>query len=662
MVRKSILTLAILAMAGSGAAQNADRLEGASADNPVDATWLLVNPSFETGDETGWTLTGRDPKGNDEFRTRGDYGMSGKAGRYLMNAYQWWASLLAVSQTVEQVPAGRYEVSAVVATWQGRTVDFTAGGTTVTTAGRGDGTGIAVKVPVTVGNDQTLTISCGSTGQWWVPGHEGETQTFFKLDDVQLVCRGLFLNGYALPLPNDDTTPLKAGQWYYHDIGYYTEYLLKGPLNGLVYSLDGSKTLDEITVAPARRQMTLAKGRIYFKPEREGQTLAVIPVRAFSEGSFRVAALNVDGLPQYVGTIEVNADGPGSEGTQKISRYLAAKGYDLIGVSEDFNYHGSLISALMGNYSWGKERATLSAENIPWVDLFLGKFRFDTDGLNLLWKNSTTAAANESWEAWTSTFNKEGNQYVKKGFRHYDLTIDGGGLIDVYVLHMDAGDTDATDSRHAQWQQLAAAVNSADPNRPKLIIGDTNSRWTRENINAHFASQLNAGLTMSDVWVERHREGICPTPSMNDLTDQSDPTAYANYEIVDKIIYINPSATNTLQLTPTDFLIEQDYTYGTIDGDGNTKPLGDHRPVVITFAYKTVDGVAPVAGAVKGDVNLDGRTDIMDVVCAISHLQGLPTADCCLWTTDMNNNGVIDVDDVAAIVSVLLCEQSDKAS
>ena len=654
MVKKSILTLAILVMAGSAAAQNADRLAGASADNPVDATWLLVNPSFETGDETGWTLTGRDPNGNVEFCTTDRYDMSGKAGKFLMNAYQWWASLLAVSQTVENVPSGHYEVSAVVATWEGRTVDFTAGGTTVTTAGRGDQTGLKVTVPVTIGNDQTLTISCGSTGQWWVPGHEGEVQTFFKVDDVRLVCRGLFLNGYALPLPNDDTTPLKAGQWYYHDIDYYTDYLLKGPLDGLVYSLDGGKTLDEITVAPARRQMTLAKGRVYFKPDREGQTLTVTPVRSINEGSFRVAALNVDGLPQNVGNIKLNADGPGSEGTQKISRYLAAKGYDLIGVSEDFNYHGSLISALMGNYSWGKERATLSAENISWLDLLQGKIKFDTDGLNLLWKKSTTTTANESWEAWTSTFNGEGNQYVKKGFRHYDVTIDGNALIDVYVLHMDAGDTDATDSRHAQWRQLAAAVNNADPNRPKLIIGDTNSRWTREDINANFASRLNAGLTMADAWVELHRGGVCPTPEMNDLTDQSSPTAYANYEVVDKLIYINPTTLNTTQLAVTDVLREQDYTYGTVDGDGNAKPLGDHRPVVATFAYKVLGAIAPVPGAVKGDVNLDGRVDIVDVVCAVSHLQGQPTADCCLWTTDINDNGIIDGDDVTAIVTVVL--------
>ena len=639
-------------MASGAAAQNAERLAGASADNPVDATWLLVNPSFETGDETGWTLTGRDPNGNDEFRTR-DYGMSGRDGRYLMNAYQWWAPLLAVSQTATDIPSGQYEVTAVVATWEGRTVDFAVSGTTVTTAGRGDQTGVAVKVPVTVGNDQTLTVSASSTGQWWVAGHESETQTFFKLDNVRLVCRGLFLNALALPLPNDGSTRLKAGQWYYYDVGYHTDYLLTGPIDGLVYSLDGDKLVDEIGTTAARRQLTLDKGRIYFKTAREDLSLTLMPVRNILEGSFSVAALNVDGLPNKIATIDLNPDGPGSEGTKKISRYLAAKGYDLIGVSEDFNYHGSLISSLTDNYSWGAERATLSIGNINLWDLLQGKVKFDTDGLNLLWKNSTTTASNESWTAWESTIATDGNQYVKKGFRHYDVTIGDGAVIDVYVLHMDAGDTNATNSRNAQWRQLATAVNTANPNRPKLIIGDTNSRWTREDISANFVTQLNDSFTMADVWVERHRGGVYPTTTMADLTDQSAPTAYANYEVVDKIIYINPKAADTPQLVPSDFLIEQDYTYGTIDGDGNTKPLGDHRPVVVTFAYKTAGGAALIPAA-KGDVNFDGKIDIVDVACAICGTVGQLPENCSLLTADMNGDGVMDENDVTAIVNLLL--------
>ena len=186
-------------------------LQSASSTNPLNATWLITNPSFETGDETGWTLNTKDPNGNDEFKTR-DYGMSNKDGIFLMNAYQWWATSLSVSQTINDIPSGIYELSGVVATWEGRTVFFTGNDVTVTNSGSGDAIGIPVSMEVTIGTSQVLTINAGSTAEWWNSGHEGETQTFFKLDDVRLTCKGLFLNGFALPLPNDDTTLLESGQ------------------------------------------------------------------------------------------------------------------------------------------------------------------------------------------------------------------------------------------------------------------------------------------------------------------------------------------------------------------------------------------------------------------------------------------------------------------
>ena len=111
----------------------------ASPTSPVDATDLIVNPSFESGNEWGWTLNGKDENGNDEFKTR-DYGMTNKDGQYLMNAYQWWAPSLSISQTVENVPSGNYELSAVLATWEGRTVTLTANGVSTTVSGQGDGT------------------------------------------------------------------------------------------------------------------------------------------------------------------------------------------------------------------------------------------------------------------------------------------------------------------------------------------------------------------------------------------------------------------------------------------------------------------------------------------------------------------------------------------
>ena len=540
----------------------------------ADLTWKISNPSFENG-ETGWTLNGKDANGNDEFKAR-EYGMTGKAGGFLMNAYQWWAPSLSVTQTVTNLPAGEYELSGMVASFKDRPVTFSCNATTTTAYGVYDGGGIKVKANVTIGIDGEMTINVGSTTDWWTEGRivlENETQGFFKLDDVQLRCNSLAFDAMAVRLPNNQTT-LVPNQWYYYETDYNTDFQLVGPLENLVYTTDGTN------ITAAERVMALPAGRTYFKTTATSATLNIMPYRNVTEGTFTAVALNVDGLPNKVAGITLNEDGPGESGTKKISQYLASKSYDIIGCSEDFNYNGSLMESLTDNYSCGKIRKTLSVGG-----LITGlSWPFDTDGLNLIWKN-TLAATNESWTRWNDRTDTDGNQYVKKGYRHYDLTLTGDVVIDVFILHMDAGDTNATGSRESQWRQLAGAVNGAEATRPKLIIGDTNSRWTREDIKTNFMDVLNTNLSASDVWVEFYRDGVCPTTDMGDLTDQSDPANYTNYEIVDKIIYINPTAVNTTQLIPQNFKIENDYTYDYVDHDGNTKALGDHRPVVVTFKY-----------------------------------------------------------------------------
>ncbi|MBQ1645378.1 MAG: hypothetical protein II052_00620 [Prevotella sp.] len=572
--------------------------QAASATNVMDVTWMVANPSFETGDVRGWTYVAYNgeggvilPEGYNDFGAFDHYPMTNKDGQYLLNAYQWWCTSMSISQTVLGLPSGEYELSGVVCTWEGREVTFSGNQTTVTTTGINDATGIPVSMNIAIGNNKRLTISAGSTGQWWVNGHEGETQTFFKLDNVQLKCKGLYLNAIAQPLPNDNTTLLLPNVWYYYDVDYPCEHWLIGHLDGMVYSTDGDKLIANVSTSDAAQQVTLPKGRVYFKTSSNDATLIVKPCREMLESEeFTAVALNVDGLPQKVATISLNPDGPGSDGTKKISRYLASKGYDFIGCSEDFNYHGSLMQSLEDNYYCGTHRGSLSIWELS--------IPFDTDGLELLWKKSTCSASNESWTRWTDRTDTDGNQYVKKGYRHYDMTI-GGNTFDVYVLHMDAGE--ATNSREGQWRQLAAAINGAVQSRPKLIIGDTNSRWTREDIKANFMDLLNSNLTASDAWVEFCRDGVYPTTDMGDLTNQDDPTNYSNYEVVDKIIYINPTAANTLQLIPQSFRIEQDYTYGTVDGTNDTKPLGDHRPVVVAFKLIKSDELIDYYDVTIGD-------------------------------------------------------------
>ncbi|MBO4810904.1 MAG: hypothetical protein J5552_04985 [Prevotella sp.] len=590
-------------------------MQNVGDDSTADMTWKVANPSFEQG-ETGWTLDGKDANGNDEFTAR-DYGMTGKGGAWLMNAYQWWASSFSVSQTVTTLPAGEYELSGMVASWKDRPVTFSANANTTTAYGVHADGGIKVKTTVTIGTDGQMTINAGSTTDWWTDeanATDQDKQGFFKLDDVQLRCTSLFLDALAVRLPNNGTK-LVPGQWYYYETDYSTEYVLVGNTTDMVYTTNGLVPCASATEAAVTRQMTLPAGRTYFKTAAEDATLVIAPYRSVEEGTYTAVALNVDGLPNSILGIDLNPDGPGSEGTKKISQYLASKGYDFIGCSEDFNYHGSLIYSLQNDYSWGKERATLSASGLS-LSMLLNGFRFDTDGLNLIWKKSTVSASNESWTQWNSLAETDGNQYVKKGFRHYDVQLNGenGPTIDVYVLHMDAGDTNATESRHSQWEQLCDAINASDKTRAKLIIGDTNSRYTREDIITHFINRLSSDFTMSDVWVEFYRYGVYPTTNMGDLTDKSDPTDYSKYEIVDKIIYINPTAANTVQLKPQSFRIEQDYTYDYVDHDGNTKALGDHNPVVVTFKYQMSGDV------VAADITLN---DADDNATAISNAQGV---------------------------------------
>ena len=479
-----------------------------------DYTSRITNPSFEDGMK-GWTAYGYNPENPEGERyvtvepasqpaSIDPYTMSNADGESLCDFYLWawtgWWSFYNVSQTLADLPAGSYELTAIVASHADREVTLFAGNPdaafndtnsgaysfceSVTTTAREDG--IEVHLNFYLPTRQDLRIGAGlvNSKSWW--------EVFFKVDNFRLTYFG------------NSTT-------------------------------------------------------------------------------FTVAALNVDGLPKKILNYELNSDGPGEGGTKLISQYLAMKRYDLIGVSEDFNYHGSLMSSLDG-YSSGKVRATLSVTNI--FQLLNGGI--DTDGLNLIWNSANgITASNESWTKWSSCKSGEGNEYIKKGYRYYEVQLTPNQVIDVYVLHMDAGsDTDEdigyTDSRNEQWSQLCNAIKENPyTSRPKLVIGDTNSRWTREDIwNRFFFKQFSGVYSPKDAWVEfalKGRYGQARTDPSGygwGYVDDSNLSDYRKYEVVDKIIFLNPyDKENTLQLELVSFRIEQDYTYDTINHDGNTTTL-----------------------------------------------------------------------------------------
>ena len=328
------------------------------------------------------------------------------------------------------------------------------------------------------------------------------------------------------------------------------------------------------------------------------------------ETTFTVCALNVDGLPNKISNVTINADGKGADGATAIGQYLSAKGYDVVAVSEDFNYHNNLVAALAGTYNIGKWRGG--------VDATAAVTAADTDGLCLFTRMPVAFSA-EQWTRWNQCYGKFTNgsdELIRKGYRHYTVALASGTLVDFYIMHMDA-DVSAQDiaARASQWTQLCEAVMANRSGHPIIVMGDTNSRYTRDEVNRLFADPVTADgrYTVTDAWVALCRAGECPTYGSDALVVPDDKktssAAYADYEIVDKVFCLNPTAQGAAHITPKAIQFDAD---GYTGADGQL--MGDHVPVVVTMSVQaaTADGYSTYTPAEasewwRGETIEDGK-------------------------------------------------------
>lgn len=368
------------------------------------------------------------------------------------------------------------------------------------------------------------------------------------------------------------------------------------------------------------------------------------PEPTVTTGTFTACAFNVDGLPQKVGLITINGDGPGSSGTTTMAGKANNLGWDIIAASEDFEYHSQLASGL-SNYNAGTYRGTVTSAQAT--------KRADTDGMCFFWKKGLTVTSegnspgSNGWEKMVQYNDEEGgltggaNTCIKKGFRHYEVEVAEGVIVDVYITHMNtysgSGNTESNAYVKAvlgQLRQLRDYVltNAKANKRPAIIMGDTNMRYTRHDIKKNFldvvaAYDNNAGYTVSDPWVEFHRGGVYPQwdalslmtrfafagDTKNDIVCADNQCG----EVVDKIWYINvPGAEVQLKATAHENDVDnfrkdtESVSYSGVmveDANGTktsgntkynsgqsisyTKDVGysDHFPVVTTFKWtKTV--------------------------------------------------------------------------
>ncbi|SNX84837.1 related to endonuclease/exonuclease/phosphatase family protein [Melanopsichium pennsylvanicum] len=280
----------------------------------------------------------------------------------------------------------------------------------------------------------------------------------------------------------------------------------------------------------------------------------IVSATHIATGSFTAVTLNVAGLPE-----DLNGNGEGDKKANSITigQKFAQYDFDIINVQEDFNYHAYIYNN----------------DDHPYRTPTSGGVPFGS-GLNTL---STIRFKDLVRVDWEECDPNEGDCLIPKGYTVVTLVLPGGYELDVFNLHMDAG-SDAGDStaRTSNFNQVAQAIASrSDPaGRAVIVMGDTNSRYTRPKDNLlSFLSQTE----LTDTWVQLVRGGKAPASTDPALVCASPIPHTTNCEIVDKVLYKNGK---DVTLTPSNWqYLGMQFTNAT------GAPLSDHTPIFVDFSY-----------------------------------------------------------------------------
>lgn len=286
--------------------------------------------------------------------------------------------------------------------------------------------------------------------------------------------------------------------------------------------------------------------------------------------TFKVCPFNVDGLPKTISilgfNININNDGLEEEGAIAIGKYIVNSNIDVFALSEDFNFHPSLAAQINDEYTFGTYRGGISTSNLSGT-------KVNTDGLEFLAK-APFSFSEETCTPWNKTYGYTTNgsdELIKKGYRYYVVDLGGGAYVDFYILHMDA-ETDPKDNeaRASQWEQLRDDILSKSTNRPVIVMGDTNSRYTRDDILGLFINPIEATgyYEVKDAWIDHCKNG--KYPNLGDEALMVDKLGYREGEVVDKVLYLNPKK-NGLNIQSLDFDVDAAFD------------KSDHKPIIVTM-------------------------------------------------------------------------------
>ncbi len=212
-----------------------------NAGDNADMTSAIINPSFEFGELWGWSYTNSADTGVKE-NSNSTYKTTGCDGSYLFNT--WWTGT-PITQTLNNLPDGKYRLSALVASDANANIYLVANDNRTLTTISSDGTNgtfVEATIDIYLKDGESLTIgavggnndgSYNADGYWW-----------YKADNFRLTRLGDWENRAAVQNAiNDVTTRVQTLPEGYNtlDLSKYQEMVDNYAIEG-----DGSTEVAEI--------------------------------------------------------------------------------------------------------------------------------------------------------------------------------------------------------------------------------------------------------------------------------------------------------------------------------------------------------------------------------------------------------------------------------
>lgn len=270
--------------------------------------------------------------------------------------------------------------------------------------------------------------------------------------------------------------------------------------------------------------------------------------------TIQVISLNVAGLPGILSSSDP------TNNTKQISPLLNA--YDIVSVQEDFAYHNALISQV----------------TLPYLTPHSGTVPVG-DGMNFMSKFPLYETTRYTWNDRHGFISDGADQMTPKGILYSSVEIEPGFFVDIYDLHADAGDDEGSyAARRSNMSQLGELIQARSKGKAVIVLGDTNSRYTR--VQDNFETAVLEACGLNDPWIDLIRGGEVPQDG-DALMNPEDRNSATN-EVVDKIWY---RSGKNVQLEAVNYALLESFV------NDKGEQLSDHYPISATFRYTLNDTI-----------------------------------------------------------------------